>query len=606
MRAAVAVFAAAVAAFVVPPLAGATTYYVASAGNDANSGTSTAAPWHSVAKVNGARLAAGDSVLFEGGSSFAGLLRPVVSGTSTAPITFGSYGTSRANLPDGIAVASESWLVFDNLKVDPGAWQTSSSHGIASSSSGTGTTNVVVQNCAFLDVLQGVLLSNHADRNWTVRNNTIQYTRDSGIIVFDPNQPTGIGGDDLLFEGNTMLDVGLDPSFAYPKHGVYSKGTNVTLRNNTIRRWGSDAAHPSAALSIRARNTTVEGNVLSDGLYGIDWSGYDTVAGISTIAYNRMSNIGQVGIEIDRQSGPAPTTESFVVANNTIVTSAGANAGRGIFLQATAGFVKLANNIVTGTHYYGLWVDGVPAGGFSEHNDLWDGNGGAERWRYNASEYTTLAGYQNATGQGSKDRVMDPVLDAWLTPMSATAVADAGTSAVDSSVAYVGDCTAALFHFCGTAPDIGAAELAATPAPPPPPPNDTTPPSVAITAPVAGSTVARTVLVSASATDAGGIASVSFLRDGTSVCVVTAAPYSCTMTLTQGWHTIVAKATDSAGNVATASIRVKASNHVVTAVSLHARRGPGALFRHRHHLPASLNGRPGRHRVWRARVPIAR
>src|SRR5690348_12141113 len=45
-----------------------TTYYVSSsAGSDANSGTSSAAAWATVAKVNAQVFAAGDSILFRRG-----------------------------------------------------------------------------------------------------------------------------------------------------------------------------------------------------------------------------------------------------------------------------------------------------------------------------------------------------------------------------------------------------------------------------------------------------------------------------------------------------------------------------------------------------------
>ncbi|HZP00406.1 MAG TPA: hypothetical protein VFD30_08935, partial [Terriglobia bacterium] len=51
-----------------PQLLQATTYYVDSAaGNDANSGQSSSAPWKTLAKVNSVALNPGDSVLFKRG-----------------------------------------------------------------------------------------------------------------------------------------------------------------------------------------------------------------------------------------------------------------------------------------------------------------------------------------------------------------------------------------------------------------------------------------------------------------------------------------------------------------------------------------------------------
>src|SRR3989441_8215142 len=56
---------------------------------------------------------------------------------------------------------------------------------------------------------------------------------------------------------------------------------------------------------------------------------------------------------------------------------------------------------------------------------------------------------------------------------------------------------------------------------------DTTPPTVSITAPAAGATVAGTVTVSSSATDNVGVVGVQFKLDGANLgAEVTAAPYS--------------------------------------------------------------------------------
>src|SRR2546428_283322 len=85
--------------------------------------------------------------------------------------------------------------------------------------------------------------------------------------------------------------------------------------------------------------------------------------------------------------------------------------------------------------------------------------------------------------------------------------------------------------------------------------NDTTPPMVSMTAPAAGSTVAGTVTVSASATDNVGVAGVQFNLDGVNLgAEVTAAPYAISWNTTlaaNGSHTLTAVARDTAGNTAT-------------------------------------------------------
>jgi chitodextrinase len=86
---------------------------------------------------------------------------------------------------------------------------------------------------------------------------------------------------------------------------------------------------------------------------------------------------------------------------------------------------------------------------------------------------------------------------------------------------------------------------------------DTTPPQVALTAPAAGATVSASVQVTASATDAGGIASVQFTLDGANLgAALTSAPYTLawdSLGVANGSHTLSARATDTAGNAATAA-----------------------------------------------------
>lgn len=119
----------------------AATYYVSNAGNDANSGTSPASSWKTIAKVNAKlpSLLPGDSVLLQSGSIFrddylrcvnptivkAGMsvtkTPPPCSGSSTAQLTIGSYGNaSRPPVLDGADPLSLSWTL-----VSKSTWQAS-------------------------------------------------------------------------------------------------------------------------------------------------------------------------------------------------------------------------------------------------------------------------------------------------------------------------------------------------------------------------------------------------------------------------------------------------------------------------------------------------
>jgi hypothetical protein len=110
-------------------VASAADYYVSPSGNDANAGTSTAAPWRTVAKVNGRSFAAGDRIYFQGGQVFSDAGLQVFSddtGSAGSPIVIGSYGTGRATLSPpasahGIDIYNTAGLhVRDLILVGPG------------------------------------------------------------------------------------------------------------------------------------------------------------------------------------------------------------------------------------------------------------------------------------------------------------------------------------------------------------------------------------------------------------------------------------------------------------------------------------------------------
>ena len=94
--------------------------------------------------------------------------------------------------------------------------------------------------------------------------------------------------------------------------------------------------------------------------------------------------------------------------------------------------------------------------------------------------------------------------------------------------------------------------------------NDTTPPNVSLTNPTEGSTVSDNVNVTASATDNVGVIKIEFYVGGVLFGSDTTSPYSFswdTTTVSNGSHTLSAKAFDAAGNVGTsATVTVTVDN----------------------------------------------
>jgi hypothetical protein len=90
-----------------------TTYYVSSSvGSDSNGGTSSSAPWQTIAHVNGQSFNPGDSILFRRGDVWNESLAPASSGSSGNPIAFDAYGTGAApNLTGYYAVPATAWVL---------------------------------------------------------------------------------------------------------------------------------------------------------------------------------------------------------------------------------------------------------------------------------------------------------------------------------------------------------------------------------------------------------------------------------------------------------------------------------------------------------------
>lgn len=109
---------------------------------------------------------------------------------------------------------------------------------------------------------------------------------------------------------------------------------------------------------------------------------------------------------------------------------------------------------------------------------------------------------------------------------------------------------------------------------------DVTPPSVVLTAPAANATVRGVVTVSATASDAVGVAGVRLRVDGVDTGVEdTSAPYAFAWSTTaaaSGPHTLTAVARDAAGNVAvSSSVTVTVANPTVSAPAITTSTGGG-------------------------------
>jgi hypothetical protein len=296
-----------------------TTYYVSASGSDSNSGTSPGSAWRTVQHVNRASLQPGDGVLFEGGATFSDeVLMPGVSGAAGSPVIFGSYGQGNATLPHGVWFRGHSHLAFAHLTIGPeGGLQ------------GTGE-DVTIEWCTIgndsLAINAAAGSSNSNNTNWTIDDNTIDHTGNSGMLL---------EGEDFTVSGNTITNTGLDTSIPYGKHGIYLKVSNATFTENTITSFSEDG------VSVRYRNSTVADNYIANGPIGIAWFQYDTIAGTSHWTGNTIAGTTAACFYVSASNVGGETRESFVIEHNTLQPAAGVFMN----LHATTGTYTVRENV---------------------------------------------------------------------------------------------------------------------------------------------------------------------------------------------------------------------------------------------------------------------
>jgi hypothetical protein len=313
-----------------------TVYYVSPTGSDAASGSSPAEPWQTVEQVDRANLQPGDEVLFEGGATFSDdALMPgwgeSASGTSAAPISFGSYGQGQATITQGVWFKSDNNLAFQNLTF--GADSGTAGAGFQGNGEGITILHTTIEHASL-----GI---NAEGANWTIAGNTINDTGDSGMLLGytagAPGEPAG--GNNFLVTGNTITNTGLNPAITYGTHGIYDKVTNSTITGNTISHFNDDG------ISVRYRDSTISDNHLSYGAIGLAWFQYDTTAGTSRWTDNSISHVSAAGIFVcGVKQGCLEALESFHISGGAITDYRGSE----MDLQPTNGTYSVAQKPSSG------------------------------------------------------------------------------------------------------------------------------------------------------------------------------------------------------------------------------------------------------------------
>jgi hypothetical protein len=328
----------------------AATYYVDNVnGSDSNSGTSTSAPWKTIAKVNSSKFQPGDQILFASGRTWIEGLIPSSSGTSGNPITFGAYGTGEKPVISGAGVTytvtmNKSYVTLDGLHITEG-----SKNNIGHSAF---TDHCIIQNCLIDKAARmGIYTGQSATANAT--NWTIQYC--------------------------TFANNGQDTS---KDHAIYCKwDQNWLIQNNQFLHNAAYAINLNGSSNCIVRYNYSEGN--NQGFMEL----YEDTAGPSN--YNQIYyNVSNGDRKLMFVGGGSGHTGN-VVYNNTVYNYVYA----GLDIENNASLAVVKNNIfwstVSGAKPYA--VNSGSSIKSSSYNDL-----GTGTINYNGSSYSSLDAFRKA------------------------------------------------------------------------------------------------------------------------------------------------------------------------------------------------------------------
>lgn len=408
----------------------AATYYVDSVnGNDSNTGTQ-AAPWRTIAKVNGFALSAGDYVYFNSGRTWNESLYPK-SGLSGKVITYGAYGSGNKPVIKNFYADNKSYIKLQDLEFRSKAGDVpvliyNGSHHISVYNCNiiadtTCTAYVALwltTNVSYNEIVNCDLQHNNA----TIQCDVINLRLNANYNIIKDNTISGSTHYCLATEGSTAT---------YP---TYTCNYNI-IQNNTIRTTG-------AALTLISNSNwnLVEDNVMIGGKsssFNVNLPrSFKSVSQHNIIRRNIVRdntdpNSSGISTEVYRYgSDPANVATGNHVYNNLITNianypivfatdgSAGASAYNNYY----------KNNIVYNNSFtYQLWIQNHSAIYDNYFNNNLFYKSGVNNILNIRGLYTSVSGIQASDPSHFWGNMQqDPMLDANYQPVAGSPCIDAG------------------------------------------------------------------------------------------------------------------------------------------------------------------------------------
>lgn len=332
-----------------------TTYFVSSAGDDSNSGTSPQDAWKTISKINSLDLKPGDEVLFKGGETFNGnlFLDSKDANNSANPIKISSYGSGKATIfsqsGTGIKAYNTSGIVIDNLIVagsglavgNDGEERTSGIDIYNDLSGNVKLDLITITNSEIYGFRQhGILIGggngNSGFSNVLIENNKIHDILDKGIFSFGAfsSTKTGYAHSNLVVRHCEVYNI---KGYSKKEHSgngiVLSDVQHSTIEYSTAYNCGSGNTNCGGPVGIwyyDADYVTIQYNEaynISSGS-GCDGGGFDLDGGVTNgvMQYNYSHDNDGAGFLVGQFSGARPM-RNITVRYNISQNDGGTNGG---------------------------------------------------------------------------------------------------------------------------------------------------------------------------------------------------------------------------------------------------------------------------------------
>jgi hypothetical protein len=407
-----------------PAFAVGTSYYVnCSAATDGNG--SLASPWNNLTTVDSRTFVAGDSLLFNRGTTCAGSFVFSSSGTSGNPVTIGAYGSGALPIIDGtgqnraVKLLDTSYVTMQNLEVE-----NSKVWGI-----------LVTTDHAAPAV--GITLQNLVVHHVTGGDYTAMSAKWTGLVVFapgmvvEPDMTKGSGTyirtsyfdsvlvdnvnayDTTMWGGIFVWGVQIDQDHQWARDCVNQsiQSRNITIQNSTVHNTYGDGI-----TQYCSRNGTLQSDVVyQSGMeptqtigtpVGLWWWNSENMLGQFNESYdNHSPGVDGGGFDMDYSSANTMLQYNYGHANSTYCI--GIFGYGGATTSNTARYNICAGDGTVHTYLKGGTVTPMP--GDSEiYLCTWGGGKLVNTWIYNNTFYINSTGpsaglFSDCPGGGDSD-----------------------------------------------------------------------------------------------------------------------------------------------------------------------------------------------------------